>query len=204
MVKLLLDYKADYQHSILKLGIPIDSFAYACINGNMETVHVLQNHTRSLSLGWYVACLFNHTHLISELVHSLPQLSINQRELVLACVNNNLATVRSNLHHPDIDFVHGVTLLMIACSCGHTSIVKALVDAGASTIKEDEFGYKAVNYCEKNSSILAILGAGKSVQSMTRTFDKERMFDILGPNPNLNKHVPNVFDGFEHSTSYTF
>ena len=188
MVKLLLVYKADYQHSLLRLGIPIDSFARACINGNMETVHVLQNHTRSLSLGWYVACLCNRTHLISELVHSLPQLSINQRELVLACVNNNLATVRSNLHHPDIEFVHGVTLLMIACSCGHTSIVKALLDAGASTIKEDEFGNKAVDYCaEHSTSILAMLGSDSN--SMKLSFNKASLRRL----PDLDaKGVPDV------------
>ena len=173
IVKLLLDYKADYQHSVLKLGIPLDSFACACINGNMETVHALQNHTRSLSLGWYVACLCNHTHLISQLVHSLPQLSGDQRVLVLACVNNDLAAIRSNLCHPDIEFVHGVTLLMIACSCGHTSIVKALLNAGASTIKEDEFGNKAFDYCEKNSSILAMLGFNN--KTMKRSFNKESL-----------------------------
>ena len=42
-VKLLLDYKADYRYSVLKQGIPIDSFAAACINGNIETVRVLQD-----------------------------------------------------------------------------------------------------------------------------------------------------------------
>ena len=165
----------------------------------METVHVLQNHTHSLSLGWYVACLYNRTHLISELVHSLPQLSINQRELVLACVNNNFATVRSNLHHPDIEFVHGVTLLMIACSCGHTSIVKAL-DAGASTVKEDEFDKKPIDYCEKNSPILAILGYGKD--SSKRTFDKDKLFKDLDFSPSLSKGVPSIHHGFESDIPY--
>ena len=155
----------------------------------------------SLSLGWYFACLYNHTHLISELVHSLPQLSINQRELVLACVNNNLATVCSNLHHPDIEFVHGVTLLMIACSCGHTSIVKALLDAGASTIKEDEFGKnKAIDYCEKNSSILAILGSDKD--SSKRTFDKDKLLKDLDLSPSLSKGVPSIHHGFESDIPY--
>ena len=204
MIKLLLDYKADYRYSILKQGIPIDSFAAACKNGNIETVHFFQDHGNlgsvSLSLGWYVACLFNCTHLISELVHSLPQLSINQRELVLACVNNNLATVRSNLHHPDIEFVHGVTLLMIACSCGRTSIVKALLDAGASTIKEDEFEKKPIDYCEKNSLILAILGYDKD--SSKRTFDKDKLFIDLHLSPSFSKGVPSIHHGFESDIPY--
>ena len=204
IVKLLLNYKANYQHSVIEQSIPLDSFAAACINGNIETVRVIQDNSNlssvSLSLGWYVACLYNHTHLISELVHSLPQLSGDQRVLVLACVNNDLAAVRSNLCHPDIEFVHGVTLLMIACSCGHTSIVKALLNAGASTIKEDEFKNKAFDYCEKNSTILAILGYDKD--SSKRTFDKDKLFEDLNLSPNSSKGVPSIHHGLKSNFSY--
>ena len=207
IVKLLLDYKADYQHSVIDQGIPTDSFGAACSSGNIDTVRVFQdnisNHSSvSISRGWYIACLLNHAHLISELVHSLPQFSMAQRELVLACVNNDLATISNNLRYPDIEFVHGVTLLMIACSCDRTGIVKALINAGASTIKEDEFKNKAIDFCKKNSSILAmILQTGD--EPTKGTFDKEAFLNILdNSSGSLKKGLPNVRADFEQSTSY--
>ncbi len=192
-VKLLLDNKADYQHSMIYHGIPIDSFAAACISGNIDTVRVFQDNISnlnsvSISLGWYMACVYNHTHLISGLVHGLPQLSIDQRQLVLACVNNDLATISINPRYPDIEFVHGVTLLMIACSCDHAGIVNTLINAGASTIKEDEFGLKAFYYVQENSSIL-----GHDKDSNKRTFDKEQVFQDVSPS--LDKGLPHIHHG---------
>ena len=142
MVKLLLDYNADSHYSIQFEEIQLDAFIIACMAGNMETVRVLRDNTdltpHSLSMGWYHACGSNHKRLMSELVHSVPQLSVDQRMLITACMNNDLATFSNSLHHPDVEFVHGVTLLMIACSCGRISIVKALLNA--------EFGKKAIDF----------------------------------------------------------
>ena len=50
---------------------------------------------------------------------------------------------------PDVEFIHGVTPLMISSSCGHTDIVEALIQSGANVNKTDEFGYTALDYAEQ-------------------------------------------------------
>ena len=65
---------------------------------------------------------------------------------------------------------------MVACSCGHASIVKALLETGASVNRSDEFGYKAVDYCEEHSPILDILN---NKEPTIRTFDHEKMFESI-------------------------
>ena len=195
VVKLLLAYHADYHHCVSMKSIPLDSFGFACHSGNKETVDVFLNVANlsptSLSLGWYIACLFNKPHLIEYLVHSLSAVSSDQRELVVACVNRNIAFIKSALpkFSPDVEFVHGVTLLMIACSCGHSSIVKTLVDTGANVHKVDEFGHGAVDYCDKNSPILQILGfQGRNTPS--GRFNKDEIFQSILP------HY--ISKGFDH------
>ena len=178
IVKLLLSYNADFKLTNLVNGIPFDSFAYACSSGIMETVLIFldscQISNTSLSLGWYLACLFHQPHLIKLLINSLAQVSSDKRELVAACVEGDFVYIKSVVRHPDgVEFVHGVTPLMVACSCGHSDIVKALLDAGASVSRSDEFGYKAVDYCEKHSPILDILNRKELTK---RTFDIQSFF----------------------------
>ena len=182
VIKLILRYDADYRLSRFLNSIPFDSFAFACGSGNFDSVNVFLDTVhlsdRSLSLGWYVSCLLNRPHLIEYLINSLPQVSSANRELVVSCVKGDLAYIKRHLHCPDdVEFVHGVNLLMVACSCGHTSIVKALLEAGASVNRSDEFGYKAVDYCEKHSPILDILN---NKEPTKRTFDHEKMFESFG------------------------
>ena len=182
IVWLLLSYKADYRLTRFIHGVPFDSFAHACLSGNLDTVNVFLDTVhlsdRSLCLGWYVSCLLRNLHLIEYLINSLPQVSFANRELVVSCVKGDLAYIKRHLHCPDdVEFVHGVTVLMVACSCGHTSIVKALLEAGASVNRSDEFGYKAVDYCEKHSPILDILN---NKEPTKRTFDHEKMFESFG------------------------
>ena len=190
VVKLLLAYHADYHHCVSVKNIPIDSFAIACHSGNKETVDVFLNVANlsptSLSLGWYIACLYNKPHLIEYLVHSLSEVSSEQRELVVVCVNRNIAFIKSALpkFSPDVEFVHGVTLLMIACSCGHSSIVKTLVDTGANVHKVDEFGLKAVDYCDKHSPIPEILGFQQGKEAVNKRFNKEEILQGILPHYN--------------------
>ena len=171
-------------------SIPLDSFGFACCSGNKETVDVFLNVANlsptSLSLGWYIACLYNKPHLIEYLVHSLSEVSSDQRELVVACVNRNIAFIKSALpkFSPDAEFVHGVTLLMIACSCGHSSIVKTLVDTGADVHKVDEFGLKAVDYCDEHSPIPEILGSQQGKEAVNKRFNKEEILQGILPHYN--------------------
>ena len=186
VVKLLLAHHADYHLCVSMKSIPLDSFAIACCSGNKETVDVFLNIANlsptSLSLGWFFACLFNKPHLIEYLVHSLSEVSSDQRELVVACIKRNITFIKSALpkFSPNAEFVHRVTLLMIACSCGHSSIVKTLVDAGADIHRVDEFGHGAVHYCEKHSPVLQILGSQGSSTSSER-FNKDAMFQSILP-----------------------
>ena len=171
-------------------SIPLDSFGFACHSGNKETVDVFLNIANlsptSLSLGWYIACLYNKPHLIEYLVHSLSEVSSDQRELVVACVNRNITFIKSALpkFSPDAEFVHGVTLLMIACSCEHSSIVKTLVDTGANVRKVDEFGFKAVDYCDKHSPIPEILGSQQGKEVVNKRFNKEEILQGILPHYN--------------------
>ena len=162
IVKLLFKYSADYSQCISKNGIPFDSFAFACAFGYSETVCFLQDNVylspTSVSVGWCVACLYNKSDLIEYLVYSLFQLSSDKRELVIICVKRDLAFIKSKFHdYVDTEFVHGVTLMMIASSCGKASIMQYLLDSGVSILKEDEFGFKAIDYIDKNSSSLCMV-----------------------------------------------
>ena len=49
---------------------------------------------------------------------------------------------------PDVQFIHGVTPLMISSSCGHNDIVEALIQSGANINKIEESGYTALDYAE--------------------------------------------------------
>ena len=48
---------------------------------------------------------------------------------------------------PDVQFIRGITPLMISSSCGHTDIVEA--QSGANVNKTDEFGDTALDYAEQ-------------------------------------------------------
>ena len=190
VVKLLLAHHADYRHCVSRNSIPLDSFAIACCGGNKETVDVFLNIANlsptSLSIGWYIACLFNKPHLIEYLVHSLSEVSFDQRELVVACVNRNIAFIKSALPKFSLnaEFVHRVTLLMIACSCEHSSIVKTLVDTGADVHKSDEFGLKAVDYCDEHSPIPEILRFQQGKEAINKRFNKEEILQGILPHYN--------------------
>ena len=197
VVKLLLAHHADY--TVLKSvrGISYDSFGYACLRGNKETVDVFLNDANlsptSLSLGWYIACLFNKPHLIEYLVHSLSEISLEKRQLVFACVKGNNIFSRFHNFSPDITFVHGVTLLMIACSCGCSNIVKALVDAGVNFHQTDSFGFQAIDYCRKDSPMYRLLGIQWTIK---KRFDEEDMFQ------DVFLHHKKGFDDFEMPVQY--
>ena len=73
----------------------------------------------------------------------------NQTDLIISCAEGDLGTVIDQLMSgkitPDIQFIHGVTPLMISSSCGHTDIVEALIQSGTNVNKIDEFGDTALD-----------------------------------------------------------
>ena len=106
----------------------------------------------------------------------MSEISLEKRQLVFACVQGNNILSRFHNFSPDITLVHGVTLLMIACSCGHFSIVKSLADAGANVDQTGSFGFQAINYCKKDSPMYRLLGIQWNEETIKKHFDKEDIF----------------------------
>ena len=204
IVKLLLSYNADFKHTTLINGIPYDSFVYACSSGSLDIILIFlkscQISNTNLSLGWLVACLFNQSHLIEDLINSLPEVSSDKRKLVAAFVEGDLVYIKSVVRHPDgVEFVHGVTPLMVACSCDHSDVVKALLDAGASVSRSDEFGYKAVDYCEEHSPIPDILNRKEVTK---RTFNIQ-LFFLSSENRSHDKGISNLSSTYDDISLWT-
>ena len=152
VVKMLLQYKANPQVEIRK---DLDTFIIAIAEGNTDVVNTFLNHTEirfdSLSMGWYYACQLGHVPIITLLSNRVDIVS-DQTDLIISCAEGDLGTVIDQLMSgkmtPDVQFIHGVTPLMISSSCGHTDIVEALIQSGGNINKTDEFGETALDYAE--------------------------------------------------------
>ena len=155
IIEVLLRYNANPHYLVTIDGLPIDSLALAISSGNIECLNIFLKHTelslKSLSMGLYLACGFGHAPVIRLLSNRLDIVS-DQRDLIIACAEGDLGSVVDQLMSgkisPDVEFVHGVTPLMISSSFEHTDIVKALITAGANVNKTDEFGRTALDYTE--------------------------------------------------------
>ena len=155
IIELLLRYNANPHYFATIDEVSLDSFALAAGSGNIECVNILLKHTefslKSLSMGWYLACLFVHVPIITFLSNRLDIIS-DQRDLIISCLEGDLGSVVDQLMSgkitPDFEFIHGVTPLMISSSCGHTDIVEALITAGANVNKTDEFGCTPLDFAE--------------------------------------------------------
>ena len=152
VIKMLLLYKANPHIEIRK---HLDSFTIATVKGNTDIVNTFLNHSEiryeSLSMGWYYACQFGHVPIIKLLSNRVDIVS-NQTDLIISCAEGDLGTIIDQLMSgkmtPDVQFIHGITPLMISSSCGHTDIVEALIQSGANINKSDELGYTALDYAE--------------------------------------------------------
>ena len=152
VVVMLLQYKANPHIEIRK---HLDSFTIAIAEGNTDVVNTFLNHSEirseSLSMGWYYACQLGHLPIITLLSNRIDIIS-DQIELIISCAEGDLGTVIDQLMSgkmmPDVQFIHGVTPLMISTSCGHNDIVEALIQSGANVNKTDEFGETALDYAE--------------------------------------------------------
>ena len=153
VVVLLLQCKANPHVEIHK---HLDSFTIAAIHGNVDTVNMFLNHSEirfeSLSMGWYYACQLGHAPIITLLSNRVDIVS-DQTDLIISCAEGDLGTVIDQLMSvkitANVQFIHGVTPLMISSSCGHTDIVEALIQSGANVNKTDEFGDTALDYAEE-------------------------------------------------------
>ena len=73
----------------------------------------------------------------------ITDLTTDKKELLISCVVGSLEDVISKLHesgvHPDTPLVGGLTLLMIASSCGYIELVEYLVIMEADVNQRDTF-----------------------------------------------------------------
>ena len=103
-------------------------------------------------MGWYYACQLGHVPIIKLLSNRVDIIS-NQTDLIISCAEGDLGTIINQLMSgkmtSNVQFIHGVTPLMISSSCGHTDIVEALIQSGANVNKTDEFGDTALDYAEQ-------------------------------------------------------
>ena len=153
VVEMLLQYKANPH---IELHKHLDSFTIATVEGNTDVVNTFLNHSEitfeSLSMGWYKACQLGHVPIITSLSNKV-EIDSDQTDLIISCAEGDLGTVVDQLMSgtimPDVQFIHGITPLMISSSCGHTDIVEALIQSGANVNKTDEFGYTALDYAKQ-------------------------------------------------------
>ena len=152
VVVMLLLYKANPHVEICK---HFDSFTIAAFKGNTDVVNTFLNHFKikyeSLSMGWYYACQFGHVPII-KLLSNRVDIDSDQTDLIISCAEGDLGTVVDQLMSgtimPDVQFIHGITPLIISSSCGYADIVEALIQSGANVNKADVFGDTALDYAE--------------------------------------------------------
>ena len=156
IVETLLQYKANSDIVIGQdIQMSLDSLQIAAIKGNTEAVNSLLNHAdlsfETLSIGWYYACHCGHIPIIKLLSNRLEIVS-DHSALLISCVEGDLGSVVDQLMSgkmtPDVKFVHGVTPLMVAASCGRTDIVDALIQSSANINHTDDFGDSALDFAE--------------------------------------------------------
>ena len=151
IVEVLLKNGADPE-----IGGRIDTVSIAAIHGNIRCLKIIEKHTKlslkSLSMGWYYACCCGQVPIITFLSNRLD-IDSDQTDLIVSCAEGDLGSVVDQLMSgkisPDVQFIHGVTPLMISSSCGCTDIVEALITAGVNVNKIDEYGDTALDYTEE-------------------------------------------------------
>ena len=103
----------------------------------------------------------NQIEAISRL-DEITDLTTDKKELMISCVVGSLKDVVGKLHesdlHPDTPLVGGLTLLMIASSCGHIELVEYLVILEANINQRDMFWkYTPLFYAILGSELVEFL-----------------------------------------------
>ena len=188
IIEVLLKYNANPHYFVTSEGVSFDSFACAAAFGNVECLNIFLKHTelslKSLSMGLYLACVKGHAPIITLLSNRLDIVS-DQRYLIISCAEGDLGSVVDQLMSgkisPDVQFVHGVTPLMISSSCGHIDIVEALITAGANVNKTDEFGQTALDFAKEDATKNILLqhggieGPGPESESHETTSEEQKL-----------------------------
>ena len=202
VVALLLQYKANPHIEIRK---HLDSFTIATVEGNTDVVNTFLNYSEirfeSLSMGWYYACQLGHVPIIALLSNRIDIVS-DQTDLITSCAEGDLGILVDQLMSdkmiPDVQFIHGITPLMISSSCGHADIVEALIQSGANVNKTDEFGYTALDFTEqaKQDTTRVLLlqhdglrGIDLDIRGGTTQIPKE---PLLKPLDNISTELDNI------------
>ena len=144
VAKRLLRYNANPQ---LVDNDGFTALIHALRSGNKDLAHELVND-RDFSQN-ELKCLLimdllegDQTEAISRL-DDITDLTTDKKELLISCVVGSLEDVISKLHesglHPDTPLVGGLTLLMIASSCGYIELVEYLVIMEADINQRDIF-----------------------------------------------------------------
>ena len=201
VVVMLLQYKANPHIEIRK---HLDSFTIATAEGNTDVVNAFLNHSEiryeSLSMGWYSACQLGHVPMITLLSKRVDIVS-NQTDLLISCAEGDLGTVIDQLMSgkmtPDVQFIHGVTPLMISSSCGHTVTLEALIQSGANINKTEESGYTALDYAElANQDTTRVLllqhGGLHGIDLDSRVKTLEESLHKTVDDISAEKHISNV------------
>ena len=116
------------------------------------------------------------TEAISRL-DDITDLSTDKKELLISCVVGSLEDVISKLHesglHPDTPLVGGLTLLMIASSCGYIELVEYFVIMEADVNQRDIFWkytplFYAILGSTSNEIVELLLENGADINAVAR------------------------------------
>ena len=159
-------------------------------NGFTATIHALCSSNKALAYELVkdrdfsqneLECLLimhllegNQAEVISRL-NDITDLTTDKKELLMSCVVGSLEDVVGKLHesglHPDTPLVGGLTLLMIASSCGHIELVEYLVIMEADLNQRDIFWkytplFYAILGSESNESVELLLENGADINAV--------------------------------------
>ena len=143
-------------------------------------------------------CLFimdllegDQTEAISRL-DDITDLTTDKKELLISCVVGSLEDVIGKLHesclHPDTPLVGGLTLLMIASSCGYIELVEYLVIMEADINQRDIFWkytplFYAILGSKSNDIVELLLENGADINAVARN---QTPLDVANSSPVKN------------------